>query len=103
MRVYLYHEEDEGLYFVWQTLEQSEEDPDDMQISLISPFVKSLRYQYYDKEGDEWEEELSFLDEGEQEKRQIPDMIKLDFEWPDGKTLTSTLILPPNLTGAPIY
>jgi hypothetical protein len=107
MRLYLYHEENEGLFFIWQTEQQSKEDPDKMQQSLISSFVKEMRYQYYNAEDDTWEEEVSFLDQDKNtqgnNQTPIPDMIKLDFEWPDGRKESSTILLPPNMKTAPIY
>lgn len=90
---YLVFKDGEGLLLRWRTDEMASEDDDDVMTSIISPYVTELKYYYYDREDDKWEEsdEPEQSDEGQ---TMMPDFVGLAFVHPDGREAKRQLLLP---------
>ena len=91
--VFLYFEPNEGLSLLWYSILQEEaEDENDLRRTLISPYVTSIQYVYWDERFESWEEE-SEPKEGDNEEFMLPRFIKLLFEY-EGVTKERTLAIP---------
>ena len=53
----VYADEQRGLIFQWQSRLETERDKTDKHATVISPFVKSIHYEYYDDTLKEWKVE----------------------------------------------
>lgn len=90
---WLIFKDDEGLLLRWRTQAMQREDADDLLTSVISPYVTSLIYWYYDHEDDSWEDsdEVETADEG---GNRMPQFIALTYEYPDGQEAKRHILLP---------
>jgi hypothetical protein len=78
---FLYFDRDEGLSLLWYSILQEEvENENDLRRTLISPFVASIRYIYWDERFERWEED-EVPKEGEEDEFLLPRFIKLIFEY----------------------
>lgn len=81
LEVFLHFEPDEGLSLLWYSkLQEETEDERDLRRSLLSPFVESLRYVYWDERFERWEEESEPL-EGDNNELRLPRYLKLIFNY----------------------
>lgn len=106
VRIWLMHDEDKGLFLIWQTDEQARDDPDDVQSTLLSPNVIAISYQYWDEDKEEWETMDDLLDKEEREEH-LPQIIELTFRWdpeaPEEEDEKHLILLPAPPGGAPVY
>lgn len=98
---WLVFNEDEGLVLRWRTDEMAEESDDETLTAVISPFVDSLTYWYYDQEDDRWEDsdEAEEADEG---GKRMPDFIVLTYKHPDEREAKRQLLLPASDSDYPL-
>lgn len=90
---FLYFDRDEGLSLLWYSLLQEEvDDENDLRRTPISPYVKEMRYIYWDEDFERWEEEDE-PQEGEDDQYLLPRFIKLIFE-KDELTKERTISIP---------
>ena len=90
---FLYFDRDEGLSLLWYSVLQEEvENENDLRRTLISPYVTSIRYIYWDERFERWEEEEQ-PQEGEEDEFLLPRFIKLTFEH-EGLTKERTVSIP---------
>lgn len=90
---FLYFDRDEGLSLLWYSVLQEEvEDEGDLRRTPISPYVKEIRYIYWDERFERWEEEEA-PQEGEEDEFLLPRFIKLIFER-EGVTKVRTISIP---------
>lgn len=101
VQCWLVFKEDEGLLLRWRTDEMADEDDDATFTSVISPYVTSMTYWYYDSEDDKWEDsdEVEEADEG---GKRMPEFIALTYEHPDGREAKRQLILPASDSDYPL-
>jgi prepilin-type N-terminal cleavage/methylation domain-containing protein len=96
-------EENEGLFMLWRSRLEEDFDEESPRKTLISPFVKDLKYYYidYEEEDAEWE----VFEEPEKEadgSYQLPQRIELVFEY-EGQEEKRQIILPTIFDGMPIF
>lgn len=90
---FLYFDRDEGLSLLWYSVLQEEvETESDLRRTPISPYVKAIRYIYWDERFERWEEE-DVPQEGEADEYLLPRFIKLIFE-KDEITKERTISIP---------
>ncbi len=92
---FLYFKRDEGLSLLWYSLLQEEaEDERDLRRTLISPFVESILYVYWDERFERWEEEEEPREEeGGTDGFLLPRYLKLVFVY-EGVRKERTLFIP---------
>lgn len=95
--------EDEGLFMLWRSRLEENFDEESPRKTLISPFVKGLKYYYldYEEEGAEWE----VFDQPEKEtdgSYTLPQRIELVFEY-EGQEEKRQIVLPAIFNGVPIF
>jgi len=91
----------EGLFLYWQSrLEEEFQDTTPRQ-TLLSAFVKEIRYQYYDSELERWET-LSRPRDNSEGKYDVPRRIKLIFA-NNEEELEYLIQLPGAMGGLPVY
>jgi prepilin-type N-terminal cleavage/methylation domain-containing protein len=81
--LYLYFDPDEGLSLVHSSsLNEAVESEDDYQRTMLSPYVKEMKYIYWDSESETWEslDEPMTMPEGDYIYL-IPNFIQLSFEY----------------------
>lgn len=77
---YLHFEQNEGLSLLWYSILQEEvDDENDLRRTLVSPYVKGLKYIYWDERFEKWEE-ADEPKEGEADEFLLPRFIKIIFE-----------------------
>tara|TARA_X000000368_G_scaffold417246_1_gene413107 strand:- start:2915 stop:3694 length:780 start_codon:yes stop_codon:yes gene_type:complete len=83
--LYLYFNKDEGLSLLHHSIFQDQfTSEDDYKRTLLSPFVKSIEYIYWDFENETWEIEESTIEElSDSDNNQIPNYLKLNFLYDD--------------------
>ena len=90
---FLYFDRDEGLSLLWYSVLQEEaEDENDLRRTPISPYVREIRFIYWDERFERWEEEPE-PQEGEEDEFLLPRFIKLIFE-KDEITKERTISIP---------
>lgn len=90
---FLYFDRDEGLSLLWYSILQEEvESENDLRRTLISPYVKEMRYVYWDERFERWEEETE-PQEGENDEYLLPRFIRLVFE-KDEISMERTVSIP---------
>ncbi|MFU8848115.1 MAG: type II secretion system protein J [Opitutales bacterium] len=90
---FLYFDRDEGLSLLWySTLQEEVERESDLRRTLISPYVKEIRYIYWDERFERWEEETK-PQEGENDQYLLPRFIRLIFE-KDEISMERTVSIP---------
>ncbi len=88
----------QGLMLYWRS--QLEEEDDEWRETAVTPFVKAMRYVYFDVETERWSNESNPLRSREGLWR-VPERLILQFEHGDLKT-ERTITLPLALGGQPI-
>jgi prepilin-type N-terminal cleavage/methylation domain-containing protein len=81
--LYLYFDPDEGLSLVHtSSLNKVEESEDDYQRTMLSPYVKEIKYIYWDAETETWESLEEPMTKPEDDfSYLIPNFIQLNFEY----------------------
>lgn len=81
--LYLYFDPDEGLSLVHtSSLNQDIESDDDYQRTMLSPFVKEMKYIYWDIETETWESlDEPMINPNNEFDYLIPNFLKLSFEY----------------------
>jgi len=100
--VYLRVVSGKGLVIDWQTDEQAAENQNKTNQTVISRWVQSMEYAYYDLENDKWEHAAEMI-ENDEGAPQIPSFIKLSFVREDGREATSYVMLPSIHSGVPSF
>lgn len=99
---FLYFDAKEGLSLLWHSiLQEAAEDEKDLRRTLLSPYVKDLRYIYWDERFERWEEDQEPR-EGEKDAFILPRFIKLLFSY-EGVAAERTLALPVTPRSALIF
>lgn len=101
-QVYLQVVADRGLVIDWQTDEQADENENHLNQTVLSKWVKSIEYAYYDLEDDKWEKSAE-MEEDDDGNAQIPDFIKLAFLHDDGREALTYVMLPNANAGVPSF
>lgn len=85
--LYLYFDPDEGLSLVHtSSLNQAVESDEDYQRTMLSPFVKNMKYIYWDSETETWEsEDEPMISPNDEFTYLIPNFIRLSFEYKETK------------------
>ncbi|EDY82958.1 hypothetical protein VDG1235_2581 [Verrucomicrobiia bacterium DG1235] len=98
----LQFDEDEGLFLLWRSRLEEVFDEDPPRRTLISPFVREIRYHYinYEEENPEWEIETTPLQEADQTYI-LPERIEILFVFKT-EEIRRQLILPKIMEGTPI-
>ena len=79
--LFLHHTPDDGLSLLWYSLLQEKaEEETDLRRTLISPYVTSLIFIYWDESFERWEEEREPREGGDGEFL-LPRFIKIEFEY----------------------
>ncbi|MFW5883077.1 MAG: prepilin-type N-terminal cleavage/methylation domain-containing protein [Verrucomicrobiota bacterium] len=110
IKVWLHWHRDEGLGLLWySTMEaqrfQQEPDVDNINWTPLSPWVRGLRYHYYDEEDDRWETSDESLP-SEENSRELrhPQFIELQFVFEEGEEPEGRLVaLPSDMKQALLY
>lgn len=80
VEAFLYFTEADGLSLLWfSTLQEAVEDERDLRRTMLSPFVRSIEYVYWDERFERWETEDEPR-EGPGESLLLPRYLKLQFE-----------------------
>ncbi len=98
---YLYFEEEEGLKILWHSRLQEIEEVDQIFQTVVSSFVESIRFGYYDSDDDNWE----ITDQPDEDRNGnfiLPDNIILKFS-KDDEVRETSLYVPPKNQDVPIY
>ena len=91
--VFLHFDEKEGLSLLWNsTLQEKVEDENDLRRTQISPYVKAMKFVYWDERFSNWEEDNEPR-EGETDEFLLPRFIRLTFQ-KDDITTERTITLP---------
>ena len=92
--LFLYFEADEGLSLLWySTLQEDQEDINDLRRTSLSPLVTDIRYIYWDERFEKWEDEDEPKEGDGQDEYILPRFIKLIFEY-KGETKERTITIP---------
>jgi len=80
---YLYVEPSKGLFLIYQTIYQKKDNPQKAYIYLLSPYVKSLSYRYYDAQQQIWSTQERMPVQASDQNPQIPHVLVLTFQQGD--------------------
>ena len=93
LTAYFTVEEDEGLVIYWHSdLRLEVEGIEDMNRTLVTPWISSATFIYYQEDEERWEEEEELLEEGGEPK--FPDRVKFTFRYNEDIEVTRTLVMP---------
>lgn len=93
---------DKGLILDWQTDEQADENQNKLNHTVLSQWVKSMEYAYYDLEDDQWEHAADKVEDDEGNPK-MPNFIKLTFMHHDGREAQTYVMLPNANAGVPTF
>lgn len=96
-------DEEEGLYMLWRSRLEEDFEDESPRRTLISPFVKGIRYFYIDLEEEEGEWEV--FEEPEKEtdgSYLLPQRIELTFEY-QGQEEKRQIVVPGIFNGLPMF
>ena len=94
---------DEGLFVLWRSRLEEEFEEAPPRRTLVSPFVRDLRYHYidYEVENPQWEVTQEPKREADRSYL-LPQRVELVFEL-KGETVTRQLAIPEALAGVPVF
>jgi prepilin-type N-terminal cleavage/methylation domain-containing protein len=103
IRAFLYFEQRQGLAILWYSDMEVEapERVEDLNLTMLSPFVTRLEYAYYDSEDERWETTERPLSE-EDDAYILPHFLKLHFEH-QGETRERLVYIPQRLIEMPLF
>lgn len=82
----------EGLFLIYQTATLKKRSPDEIEVFLLSPWVKNLEYGFYDSEKSIWTFAASAPSSATDAEPLLPQALRLEFSWQD-RTLKRLIFL----------
>lgn len=103
IRAFLYFEQRQGLAILWYSDMEVEapERVEDLNLTMLSPFVTRLEYAYYDSEDERWETTERPLTE-ENDAYILPHFLKLRFEH-QGEIRERLVYIPQRIIEMPLF
>ena len=98
---HLYYRSNGGLALLWHSRLQETEDLDDVQNTLLSPYVSEITYCYYDRENDSWKK-TETPEEDDNHQFLLPQFLELRFEYKEEERL-ATVYLPNINQNVPLF
>ena len=96
VEVYLFFDSSKGLSMLWHSiLKEETETVEDLRRTLISPYIKSLEYVYWDSRFEKWEIEKKprYAEDSTEQEYLLPRAIQLSFVY-ENETKIRTLSIP---------
>lgn len=100
---YLKFSEEEGLVLIWHGEPEAGRERPDLHSLRLSPYVRAVRFAYFEEDFKEWEVEEEPR-ENAQGEPELPDFIELELRLEeDDEPRVLTFLLPPEKMDVPLY